>query len=119
MPYSGAVHTVIQTQSFEAAVKSAKMGDDEVTATVDHVASNPKGGDLMVGTGGVRKARIAKPGVGKSGGYRVVWWFGGDDIPVFLLTVFGKNEKGNLSKAECNALRRLTATLRESLTHRD
>ena len=119
MPYSDMVHTVIQTQSFEAAVKSAKMGDDEVTATVDYVASNPMGGDLMVGTGGVRKARIAKPGVGKSGGYRVVWWFGGDDIPVFLLTVFGKNEKDNLSKAECNALRRLTATLRESLTHRD
>jgi hypothetical protein len=108
MPYSDMVHTVIQTLSFEADVKSAKMGDDEVTATVDYVASHPMGGDLMVGTGGVRKARIAKPGTGKSGGYRVVWWFGGDDIPVFLLSVFGK--------AECNALRRLTATLRESLT---
>ena len=69
MPYSDMVHTVIQTLSFEAAVKSAKMGDDEVTATVDYVASNPKGGDLMVGTGGVRKARIAKPGAGKSGGF--------------------------------------------------
>ena len=113
------VHTVIQTLSFEAAVKSAKMGDDEVTATIDYVASNPKGGDLMVGTGGVRKARIAKPGAGKSGGYRVVWWFGGDDIPIFLLSAFGKNEKDNLSKAERNALRRLTATLRESLTRKD
>ena len=113
------MHTVIQTAFFEAAAKSAKMGEDEVTATVNFVASNPTGGDLLVGTGGVRKARIAKPGTGKSGGYRVVWWFGGDDIPVFLLTVFGKNEKANLSKAECNALRRLTATLRESLTRRD
>ena len=113
------MHSVIQTVSFEAAFKSAKMGDDEVTATVDFIASNPKGGEVMVGTGGVRKARIAKPGKGKSGGYRIVWWFGGDDVPVFLLTVFGKNDKDNLSKTECNALRRLTATLRESLTRQD
>ena len=45
----------------------------------------------------------------------MVWWFGGTDIPVFLLAVFGKGEKDNLSQAECNALKRLTATLRESL----
>jgi hypothetical protein len=44
--------------------------------------------------------------------------FGGDDIPLFLLTVFGKGEKGNLSQAERNALRALTATLRESLTRK-
>jgi len=69
----------------------------------------------MPGTGGVRKARLAGRGKGKSGGYRIVWYFGGDDIPVFLLTVFGKGEKTNLTQGERNPLRSLTESLRESL----
>jgi len=68
----------------------------------------------MPGTGGVRKARLAGRGKGKSGGYRIVWYFGGDDIPVFLLTVFGKGEKTNLTQGERNPLRSLTESLRES-----
>ena len=92
------------------------MADAEMTAAVDLVASNPESGDLMQGTGGVRKTRLAGRGKGKSGGYRIVWYFGGGDIPVFLLTVFGKGEKANLTQGERNALRSLTATLRESLS---
>lgn len=62
-------------------------------------------GDLMAGTGGARKFRWAGRGKGKSGGYRIITYFGGDDIPVFLLTVFSKGEKANLSKADRNALK--------------
>ena len=69
----------------------------------------------MPGCGGARKLRVAKPGKGKSGGYRVISYFAGDDVPVFLLTVFGKNEKTNLTKAERNVLAGLTKTLRDSL----
>ena len=72
----------------------------------------------MAGTGGVRKARLAGRGKGKSGGYRIVWYFGGGDIPVFLLAVFGKGEKANLSQGERNALRSMTAGLRNSLSAR-
>ena len=54
-------------------------------------------------------------GKGKSGGYRIVWYFGGGDIPVFLLTVFGKGEKANLTQGERNALRQMTKLLKESL----
>lgn len=113
------MHTVIETQSYLNATKAAKMTDAEQDEAVKMVAADPDGGDLMQGTGGVRKARLAGRGKGKSGGYRVVWWFGGGDIPVFLLTVFGKDEKGNLSPAERNALRRLTMTLRASLQRQD
>jgi hypothetical protein len=45
----------------------------------------------------------------------VITWFGGGDIPVFLLTVFAKGQKANLSAKECNALAKLTGTLRASL----
>ena len=110
------MHTVIETLGYVAAARDTKMTRAEQDAAVAMVATDPKGGDVMQGTGGVRKARLAGRGKGKSGGYRIVWWFGGGDIPVFLLTVFGKGEKDNLSPAERNALRRLTATLRESLT---
>lgn len=119
MPYMVSMHTVVVTPAFDRAAKDAKMSEGEVDEAVDLVAANPTAGDLMQGTGGVRKARLAGRGKGKSGGYRIVWYFGGDDIPVFLLTVFGKGEKDNLSQAERNALRALTATLRESLTRKD
>ena len=110
------MQTVIETESYLRAAKDAGMADAEMTAAVDLVASNPESGDLMQGTGGVRKTRLAGRGKGKSGGYRIVWYFGGGDIPEFLLTVFGKGEKANLTQGERNALRSLTATLRESLS---
>jgi hypothetical protein len=109
------VHTVIETDAYLRAVRDAGMGPEEQVAAASMVAADPESGAIIKGTGGVRKARLAGRGKGKSGGYRVVWYFGGGDIPVFLLTVFGKGEKDNLSQAECNALNRLTAGLRGSL----
>ena len=66
------------------------------------VAENPEVG-VPLG-GGLRKARIALPGSGKSGGVRVVFLSAGEDIPVFLLTVFAKNEKSNLTARERTVL---------------
>lgn len=109
------MQTVIETESYLRAARDAKMAEDEMKAAVDLVAGEPEAGDVMQGTGSVRKARLAGRGKGKSGGYRVVWYFGGDDIPVFLLTVFGKGEKASLTQGERNALRALAATLRNSL----
>lgn len=109
------MHTVIETNAYLAAAKSAGMGDEERSTVVDTVAADPTAGEIMPGCGGARKLRIAKPGKGKSGGYRVITYFGGDDVPVFLLTVFGKNEKANLNKAERNALAALTKRLADTL----
>lgn len=94
------------------------MDEEERQTLIAIVATTPAAGDLMQGTGGCRKLRYKKPGSGKSGGYRVITWFGGDDIPVFMLTVFGKNERANLSKAERNQLAKLTGKLRDSLRER-
>lgn len=94
------------------------MDEEERQTLIAIVATTPAAGDLMQGTGGCRKLRYKKPGGGKSGGYRVITWFGGDDIPVFMLTVFGKNERANLSKAERNQLAKLTGKLRDSLRER-
>lgn len=91
------------------------MTQDERERVVLFLAENPDAGDVIKESGGCRKIRIAKEGRGKSSGYRVITWFGGRDVPVFLLSVFAKGQKANLSDKECNALAKLTATLRASL----
>ena len=64
------------------------------------------GGDLNPGTGGARKLRIAGRGKGKSGGYRTVSDFAGQDVPVLLLALIDKGERADLSQTERNELRR-------------
>jgi hypothetical protein len=68
-------------------------------------------GVVMKETGGIRKMRFAIGGRGKSGGVRVVFYYHSDFMPVFLLAVFAKNEKDNLSKAERNILATLVGEL--------
>jgi len=85
---------------------------------VAYLAANPKAGDLMQGTGGVRKLRWGRGGRGKSGGVRVIYYFHSDAMPLYLLTVFGKNERANLSKAERNALAQLVRALKTMVEKR-
>lgn len=109
------MQTVIETKAFLAAAKGAGMSDEEREALITTIAKNPIAGDLMQGTGGCRKLRHKRRGKGKSGSYRAITWFDGADIPIFLITVFGKNEKANLTKSERNALSKMTGQLRETL----
>lgn len=109
------MHTVTETNAFLKAADDAGMDEEERSAVVDLIASNPEAGVIMPGCGGARKLRVRKRGRGKSGGYRVITYYAGARLPVFLLTVFGKGEKDNLTKAERNALAGLTKTLTDSL----
>ena len=68
----------------------------------------------MPGGGSVRKVRIAFGGRGKRGGARVLYIFGGDDVPVFLLAAFAKNEKSDLTAKERAILAKAVATLIEN-----
>ena len=72
----------------------------------------------MANTGGARKLRHARAGQGKSGGFRTIHYFGGLDVPVFALAIYGKNEKGNLSQAERNQLARILPKLAEAYKQR-
>jgi hypothetical protein len=65
----------------------------------------------MQGTGGVRKLRWSRYGTGKSGGVRVIYYYHNEKIPLYLLTVFGKGEKDNLSKAQRNEVAKLIRVL--------
>lgn len=72
---------------------------------------NPQAGRIMEGTGGVRKLRWARQGSGKSGGVRVIYCFYNETMPLFLLNMFGKSEKANLTKAERNKMAKLVSIL--------
>jgi mRNA-degrading endonuclease RelE of RelBE toxin-antitoxin system len=88
------------------------LSAQERAEIVEFLAARPKAGDLMQGTGGVRKLRWARGGRGKSAGVRVVYYYHSEALPLYLLTVFGKNVKANLSKAERNELATLVAMLK-------
>ena len=103
-----ALQTVVETPTYLAAARGV-LSDALRTEVVNMVAENPRAGVAL--GGGVRKVRIALPGRGKRGGARVVFLFAGEDIPVFLLTVFAKNEKADLSVAEREALIRAAKEL--------
>lgn len=90
------------------------MADELRAEVVRLVAENPEIGDVMEGTGGFRKFRVARLGQGKSAGFRVVSYYYSAGIPVFLITVFAKNQQANLTKAERNALGKLSQTLVET-----
>lgn len=90
------------------------LSEDERDDLLYYLSSNPKAGNLIQGTGGIRKLRWASKGKGKSGGSRIIYFFYNETIPLFLLTIFGKNEKINLSKAERNELAKLVKELVKS-----
>ena len=105
--------TVAETPEYIRSAERLLPAADRMEV-VEYLAENPKAGDLMQGTGGVRKLRWARGGRGKSGGVRVIYYFHGDAMPLYLLTVFGKNEKDNMSKAERNELAKLVAILKST-----
>lgn len=78
---------------------------------ISYLAKYPKAGDLIKGTAGVRKLRWRRNKRGKSGGVRVIYYYYADWIPLYLLALFSKGEKDNLSKAEANELAELASLL--------
>jgi len=100
------MQAVVETNEYLRRARQCGISEEEREEIVDFIAENPLAGVEISGTGGARKVRFARPGKGKSGGYRVISFFSGPDIPVFLLTVFAKNDKANISQGEKNALRK-------------
>jgi len=93
----------------------AKLLDkSECNKVINYLAVHPKSGDIISGTGGIRKLRWARSGRGKRGGVRIIYYFHNEGIPLFLLTVFEKKEKDNLTKAERNELSKFVKVLIES-----
>jgi hypothetical protein len=112
------MHSVLLTAIFLRQWERLRASEDELMDIVSTLAHDPHSGDLMAGTGGARKLRHARPGSGKSGGFRTIHYFGGDDIPVFLLAIYAKGTKNNLTKAERNELASLLPLIGQAYRRR-
>jgi RelE toxin of RelE / RelB toxin-antitoxin system len=105
--------TVIEVEPFPA--KAAQVwNDDERLEFIGFIAGNPEAGEVIPGSGGVRKVRWSRPGTGKRGGVRVIYYFHNESMPLFLLTVYPKSRKDNVSAAELTAMKRITSILRST-----
>ncbi|WP_049630829.1 type II toxin-antitoxin system RelE/ParE family toxin [Cellvibrio sp. pealriver] len=106
------MHTIVELPEF-IQKSQGLLTDEEKRLLINHLATHPQAGDLIQGTGGIRKLRWAIQSKGKSGGARIIYYYHNESIPLFLLTAFGKNEKANISAAERNDLAKLTNLLRK------
>jgi hypothetical protein len=105
--------TVVELSEFRVFVKK-HLSEKDVVKIVNYLANDPKIGDIIVGSGGLRKFRWAMDGKGKSGGFRIIYYYHNDDVPVFLIAGFAKNEMKNISKAACNQYQKLLPLIVEA-----
>ena len=107
------MHTIVETPLFLRSAKNANVTEEELNVITTFIAINPDAGDEMPGTGGARKLRFPARGKGKSGGYRVITFYSGQDIPVFLFDIYTKNEKIDLTPDEKKILKSMLGTIVE------
>jgi hypothetical protein len=97
------MQTVVETPGYLKAAETI-FSEAERAGIVAMVAADPECGEVMQGTGGFRKVRVGRSGMGKRGGARVVYILRNEAFPIFLITAYAKNEKDNLTKKERNEL---------------
>jgi len=105
--------TVAETLIFLRQAASL-WGDDDRAAFVDYIAANPEAGDVIPGTGGIRKVRWSRPGIGKRGGVRVIYFYHDDAMPLYLLLIYSKSQREDWTRDEKRQAEALTAALKQA-----
>ena len=85
--------------------------DEEYRAFQSDIIKNPEMGKAIVGTGGLRKARLASEHSGKSGGYRVIYLLVLPDT-VYLVLLYKKGKKDSLTQSEKNLLKEVSQSIK-------
>lgn len=107
------LHTVVETSSYLLDAQQAGLSQSEREYIVSVIAADPEQGDLVQGSGGVRKARIAGRGKGKSGGYRVMVAYVDDETPAYILALLSKGDRANFSRAEITEMKSFTVAIKQ------
>jgi len=102
---------VVETSIFLRQVEKI-WSDEERAALVDHVARNPEAGNIIPGTGGVRKMRWGRSGSGKRGGARVIYFYHDTERPLYLLLAYAKAQASDMSADEKKAVTAIAAALK-------
>jgi len=98
------LNEVALTAGFLDDARTEGMTEFEIEVMVQMLAADPQAGDLIQGSGGCRKLRVAGRGKGKSGGYRVVTVYAPPRMPVYVLAVLSKGSRANFSRGEVAAM---------------
>lgn len=106
----------IETTKFSKQIKE-QMTDDDYRLLQESLIAYPEQGDLIVGTGGVRKTRWAINDKGKSGGVRIIYFFVDEKGIFYLLLAYPKSKKVTLSATEKQQLLKLTTLIKETHRH--
>jgi mRNA-degrading endonuclease RelE of RelBE toxin-antitoxin system len=109
--------SVVETGTFVRQV-DALLSTSSREELIGFLAFNPEAGDVIPGTGGIRKVRWAVLGKGKRGGLRVIYYFHSELMPLFLLTAYAKGKKTDLSRAEQRALEKIAKAVRAEYLER-
>jgi len=99
------VLTVIETLLFQK-LWPLYWTEDERGAFAAYIAQHPTAGDVVPGSGGIRKVRWSRAGMGKSGGVRVIYFTRNAEGEVVLLTLYAKARTDNLTGAKLKEIRR-------------
>ena len=99
------MQAVVETLTFKKAAAKVGLTEDEISGIVEVLARDPEAGEMIPGSGGCRKVRVAGRGKGKSDGYRLITYYGGKDIPVYLLTIYSKGDQVNHSDQQVKAMK--------------
>ena len=109
---------IVETLPYQRAV--AEIWDVETQIDFKtFIGLNPKAGDRIPGTGGIRKIRWYGSGHGKRGGVRVIYYFYNENHPIYLLFAYPKNVQVNLTEAEKKAFSQVTDQLKAIFREKD
>jgi hypothetical protein len=111
LPYISGMQTVLETSIFSRRA-DALLSREERAELINLLASDPQDGDVIPGTGGIRKLRFAAGGQGKRGAFRVVYYVLNDDMPVLALLIYGKGEQVNPTPEQKRAMATIVAGFR-------
>ncbi len=111
---SNIANSVIETESFVKQA-AALWSDAELDELKDYLARNPLAGDEMPGTGGLRKLRWSRAGMGKRGGARVIYYYYNESAPLYLLMAYAKAAQENPSPAAVATLVKLAEVVKAGI----
>lgn len=105
--------TIVETSHFQRESKKT-LKEDSLDDLKNYLAANPESGDVIPGLRGIRKIRWGANQKGKSGGARIIYFFYNVNIPLFLLDIYAKSEKSDMTAQEKKILNKMVDELIES-----
>ena len=113
MEVTSTLITIVETHSFQKESQKI-LGESEIDKLKNFLSLNPQSGDIIPGLRGIRKIRWQVNQKGKSGGARIIYFFYNTNMPVFLLDIYRKSEKSDMSFKEKKMLNNMVDELIDS-----